>query len=85
MTGNTRLVNNKSKILIGIFYSNRYLTEVGQLKSLDAKLKHLIRTKISTNSLKNKLNNYSFKEGFEQKRFSPFKSTELKEIMRIWK
>lgn len=85
LTGNTRLVNNKSKILIGIYHSNRYLSEMNQIKSLDAKLKHLIRTELSSNSLQIRLAKYTFLEGFQKRRFSPFNAIELKVIMDIWK
>ncbi len=85
LTGNTRLVNNKSKILIGIYHSNRYLTEMNQIKTLDAKLKNLIHTNLASNSLKIRLDRYNFLEGFQKRRFSPFNAIELKEIMNIWK
>lgn len=85
LTGNTRLVNNKSKILIGIYHSNKYLTEMNQIKTLDSKLKNLIHTDLSSTSLKNRLTKYTFLEGFQKRRFSPFNASELKVIMNIWK
>lgn len=85
LTGNTRLANNKSKILIGIYYSNSFLTEKGQLKSFDGCLKGQINTRVSSPSLKKRLNKYSFLKGFEEQRFSPYNAAELKEIMKIWK
>src|SRR5690606_22245280 len=35
LTGNTRLTNNKKNILVGIYYSNKQLTELSQLNDLD--------------------------------------------------
>ena len=85
LTGNTRLANNKSKILIGIYYSNSFLTEMGQIKTLNAKLKNQINTRITSTSLKTRLNTYDFLRGFENKKFSSFSAIELKSIMEIWK
>ncbi|WP_282163122.1 antiviral reverse transcriptase Drt3a [Ulvibacterium marinum] len=85
LTGNTRLANNKAKILIGIYYSNSSLTEMGQIKRLNARLKRQINTRITSASLKKRLNRYDFIDGFENRNFSSFGSDELKAIMQIWK
>lgn len=83
LTGNTRLKNNKNNVLVGIYYSNPHLTEVTDLISLD----DYLRTKINTltqNRLQNRLRKFSFVEGFRNRRFSPFKTHDLKIIMKIW-
>lgn len=85
LTGNTRLANNKSKILIGIYYSNSYLTEIGQIKHLDNLLKKYTNTRLTSISLKRRLSKYSFIDGFKNHRFSSFSGKQLREIMKIWK
>lgn len=85
LTGNTRLANNKSKILIGIYYSNSYLTEMGQIKHLDNLLKKHTNTRLTSISLKRRLSKYSFIDGFKNHRFSSFSGKQLREIMKIWK
>ncbi|MFB9056541.1 antiviral reverse transcriptase Drt3a [Mariniflexile ostreae] len=85
LTGNTRLVNNKSKILIGIYYSNSFLTELGQLRHLDNLLKRKSYSLITSGSLQSRLDKYTFIDGFNTQRFSPFSAKQLKNIMKIWK
>lgn len=85
LTGNTRLTNNKKNILVGIYYSNNHLTELHQLNALDGYLGGLIARKISSAHLKTRLRKYRFRTGYEEKRFSPFTTGELSEIMEIWK
>ena len=83
LTGNTRLINNKKNILIGIYYSNSQLTEQGDLIALDAYLRHKIDSLINS-QLKERLLKYSFLKGYEMRRFSPFKPQELSKLMEIW-
>lgn len=85
LTGNTRLSNNKKNILVGIYYSNNHLTELFQLNALDGYLEGQIRRKVTSPHLRARLRKYSFRSGYEQRRFSPFKTGELSEIMEIWK
>ncbi len=85
LTGNTRLKNNKKNILVGIYYSNCQLTEKEDLISLDDYLREKINNKIKLDKLQVRLKKYNFREGFEAKRFSPFKTHELQEITEIWK
>jgi len=85
LTGNTRLRNSKNNILVGIYHSNSQLTEKEDLVDLDDYLKSEINVKINTSHLKNRLRKYSFKAGFEGRRFSSFKPHELQEIVKAWK
>lgn len=94
MTGNTRLLNVKKNILVGIYFSNTLLTDTSQLQGLDhyltAKINSNINpytslTHIDQNRLKKRLKKFSFKKGFEEKLFSQFSSNELHQIMKIWK
>lgn len=84
LTGNTRLKNNKEKILVGIYYSNCQLTEKDDLVSLDDYLRTKINNAIKLSQVKDRLKKYTFQDGFVGKRFSPFKTHELKKIMEIW-
>lgn len=85
LTGNTRLTNNKKNILTGIYYSNSHLTDLNQLNEIDAYLSRQINDRISSQHLKDRLKKYGFKIGYEQRRFSPFTTDEMSEIMRIWR
>ena len=85
LTGNTRLTNNKKNVLIGIYYSNSQLTEHTDLIGMDKYLRNKINTQISLLQVQTRLQKYRFKEGYETKRFSPFNTRELSEIMEVWK
>ena len=85
LTGNTRLKNNKKNILVGIYYSNCQLTEKKDLIRLDAYLRIKINNSIKLPKLQERLKKYNFEDGFEVKRFSPFKPHEFQKIMKIWK
>ena len=84
LTGNTRLKNNKRNVLVGIYHSNSQLTEKEDLVSLDDYLRNKINT-IQITQLRERLKKCSFKDGFEERRFSPFKTHELQKIMKAWK
>lgn len=85
LTGNTKLTNNKKNILIGVYYSNSHLTDLSQFNGIDAYLSWQISHRISSAHLKDRLRKYGFRNGNEQKRFSPFTTEELSEIMKVWK
>src|SRR5208283_2027349 len=84
LTGNTRLMNNKKNILVGIYYSNNELTEQDDLILLDKYLREKIDSLNSSPLLQERLKKYNFQEGYNKKRFSPYKIRELSEIMEIW-
>jgi len=85
LCGNTKLLNNKNNILVGIYYSNSQLTEYDDLERLDDCLNTHINSKITSNHLKDRLKKYSYKKGYIEKRFSSFRTSELMNIMKIWK
>jgi hypothetical protein len=85
LTGNTRLKNNKNNILVGIYHSNSQLTEKEDLLNLDLYFKEAIDKYIKITTLKERLLQFSFEVGFDNKKFSPFKTHELYEIMKVWK
>lgn len=84
LTGNTKLSNNKGGAFIGIFYSNKYITDTHCLRGLDFYLNMKIN-QLTSQTLQKKLQKFSFKEGFEQKIFRYFLPCELSEITRVWK
>ncbi len=85
LTCNTRLLNNKKNILVGVFYSNSLLTDSSDFKGLDSYLTHKIQSRISVVHLQTRLAKYKFEEGFSSKRFSAFTTNELSHILEIWK
>jgi len=85
LTGNTRLLNNKKNILVGIYYSNSLLTNIVDLAAIDVYFKSQIYKIVSSPVLKHRLEKFSFSEGFRSKRYSPYKTRELSEIIDAWK
>lgn len=84
LTGNTRLLNNKNNILVGVFYSNNLLTESSDFKGLDSYLTHKIQSQITLPHLQTRLAKYKFEDGFSSRRFSAFTTNELSDILEIW-
>lgn len=87
LTGNTRLINNKSNILVGIYFSNTLLTKPETLKSLDKYLYWYIKRYVKKASHKNALLHYSFFYGFTEKetRFHIFDKNQFRQIIKAWK
>src|SRR5690606_17312509 len=83
LTGNTRLSNNKDNALVGIYFSNRFLTSHSCLKGLDAFLKSQINS-LDSPTLKKRLEKMSFQEGWTQKKFHKFTPKDLQEIVKVW-
>lgn len=94
LTGNTRLLNVKKNILVGIYFSNTFLTEKATLTCLDQYLYAKIDNNllpysalchIDVDRLRVRLKKFSFYKGLEYKIFTQFTSKELTQIMSIWK
>jgi hypothetical protein len=86
LTGNTRLENNKANILVGIYYTNNLLSEpLEDLTELDEFLYSEIDASITDIDLRNRLKQFSFRKGFEERKFVNFdsknKRVTLKEIL----
>jgi hypothetical protein len=60
------------------------LTEKNDLFDLDKYLENKIKNEIKIFQLQQRLRKYSFMDGFNNKHFSPFKTEELKEILKSW-
>lgn len=92
LTKNYRLVRRKKNVIIGVYFSNEFLSEsLSDLKKLDKILKEQIDALPEENRtdiiIKKKLKKLSFVKGFKDKslvKFSPdtFKS---EKVLRIWK
>lgn len=84
LTTNTRLLNNKKNVLVGIYFSNSLVNEVNCFDALDRFLKYKIQS-IKNDILKARLNEMSFLRGFNEKTFTKFNICDLKEIVNVWK
>lgn len=84
LTGNTRLLNSKKNAFIGIYFSNSLLTKDNQLAALDTLLSGRIN-QLASHSLKRKLANFSFIEGYRKKEFVKFSASRLKQVIANWK
>lgn len=84
LTGNMRLFNRKSNAFIGVYYSNKHITELSQLRGLDSFF--LAKIILLTDpGLKRKLSRLSFENGFAKKEFRNLSTKKLSEISRGWK
>ncbi|MBC7865173.1 MAG: RNA-directed DNA polymerase [Bacteroidia bacterium] len=86
LTGNTRLENNKANVLVGIYYTNSLLSEpFDDLITLDRFLSDEVDANITNLDLRRRLKLFSFKKGFEKKKFVNFSSKtkriKLREIL----
>lgn len=84
LTGNTRLHNSKSNAFVGIYFSNRFVTDSSSLAGLDHYLKSKLKT-VKDTKLINKINKLSFGKGFDERIFRNFTTKELSEISKVWK
>lgn len=84
LTGNTQLHNSKSKAFIGVYFSNRFITETSDLLGLDYYLASKLNG-IYDQKLKKRISKLSFKEGFEEKVFRNFTVEELGILSNGWK
>jgi len=85
LTGNTRLIHNKSNVLVGIYFSNMMLNVPAPLEFLDDFMYNCIRSYVEKNGHREKLLKLSFKKGFEEKKFYHFSSEQFKQIVIAWK
>jgi hypothetical protein len=95
LSGNTKLLNSKEGIKVGVYYSNSLLEE-SNLKSLMAVngfLKKMACTNLKPHCSgsfdvdkmkKQIIRRFDFCEGFKQKRFHNYTTKELIEIKKVW-
>ncbi len=83
LTGNTRLYNSKSKAFVGIYFSNRFITDLSDLNRLDSYLVSKING-LQDQKLKKRISRFSFSKGFEDKIFRKFSFIEFSDISKGW-
>lgn len=84
LTGNTRLYNSKSKAFVGVYFSNKFITDTSDLRALDSYLVHKISL-LNDQKLKNRLSKLSFEKGYEEQIFRKFTIEDLSNITKAWK
>lgn len=97
LTGNTNLINSKSGIKVGIYYTNSLLDEEGVKCDLEKKLGGYMKQMVYTNlkphcsssfdvgKFKNYiLSQFSFVEGFRDLKFHKFTKDDFRAIKSIW-
>ena len=98
LTGNTKLLNAKKDILIGINFSNTLFNKKDELIYLDAylekrisdlncyfKIKDKFGGHVNIDKIKKRISKYSFVTGWEKKSFTKFTYREIEKITKIWK
>jgi hypothetical protein len=86
LTGNTRLINNKNNVLVGIYFSNMLLTKPDNaLEDLDKCLQEHIILYVKKDSHKDALLKLNFLKGFKEKQFYVFKKQQFEQIVKAWK
>lgn len=88
LASNTRLLNSKSNVAVGIYFSNSALEKDSRdLEILDETLTDLLAkydTKMSP-TLKVKLGEISFRDGFKYRTFLRYRRRKLERIVNCWK
>lgn len=84
LTGNTRLINNKSNIIVGIYYSNILINSDADLNILDGWLKEKVDQYLIQEKLKDRLISFSFHKGFHKKTYVSFKSGDFNKVLKVW-
>lgn len=85
LTGNTKLVNSKSRVMTGIYFSNRSLTATKQLVGLDRFLSHLASKAQLPPRLSAPIQACSFEAGFDDQRVHLFSQNQLTKIVAVWR
>jgi hypothetical protein len=85
ITSNTRLFNNKGNAVVGIYNSNKWVTDTKFLTFLDGQLCKAI-SRIENIALRKKLmGKHKFAIGFENREFVNFSAKEFSIISKGWK
>lgn len=83
LTSNTKLVNNKNNIVVGIYCSNKFLTKKESLEELDSYL-YGLSDLLKDKKMSKKLKDLSFFRGWKEKTYHKHSSNALKRITEIW-
>ncbi|MCQ9082417.1 antiviral reverse transcriptase Drt3a [Vibrio harveyi] len=84
LTGNTRLLNNKSKAFVGVYFSNKFINDTSDLRSIDGFFINKLNN-LNDYRLKKRLTKMSFEKGFNERIFRKFNIVELSQIAKGWK
>lgn len=84
LTGNTRLLNAKSKAFTGVYFNNMHVNKLSDLEDIDSYLESKLFSIVDPRLLR-RLKKFSFVEGFNKKVFRNFTTTDLKNITKGWK
>jgi hypothetical protein len=85
LTSNFRLINNKSNVYAGVYFSNIEITDTQQLTQLDNYLcEKLNAAKIADLSADSKLLSYKFIDGFNGKKFITLNPNKIKQLTSVW-
>lgn len=84
LTGNTKLLNNKSSVSTGVYYNNSIVNCLDSFQELDLYLQSKLIL-VASQSLRGKLSQLTFTDGFSDRRFHKFKARELQRIVQVWK
>ncbi|MBC7009901.1 RNA-directed DNA polymerase [Pseudoalteromonas sp. BZK2] len=83
LTSNTKLSNNKGNAVVGIYNSNKWISDPTYLSALDRKLMGISR-KIKNPNVRKKISKFSFQKGFEDRTFSGFSPSDFFTITKVW-
>ncbi len=83
LTGNTRLLNSKSNAFVGVYFSNKFITDSSDLHTLDNVLSHKLSS-LKNRKLRKRLKKMSFVKGFEEKIFRKFDIKDLSLVSKGW-
>lgn len=87
LAGNTKLLNSKSNVAVGLYFSNSALdTGSAELNELDITLRRLTMAHSSKMTIKmhNRMTSVSFSRMFEQKSFLRFDQKQVERIVSLW-
>lgn len=86
LTSNIRLVNNKKNVSVGIYFSNSLVTSTASINYIENYYKGKITASALPTNLKNRIvPKYSFLDGFNMKKMTNFKTSELVMVVSLWK
>lgn len=88
LAGNTKLLNSKSNVAIGLYFSNSALMPgAAELVELDGILQSFIENHASKmpDKMRERMAQISFVEMFASQTFLRFRQKRIEQIMRIWK
>jgi uncharacterized membrane protein len=85
LTGNTKLSNNKRHALTGVYFSNPHLNDGSTLPGLDKFLAARLSAVALTEPFASRVQQLSFKSGFEKRIMCRFSQSDLIRVTAVWK